>query len=157
MSQAVKLICFQKQGTILHPQNQTCSPAKSLTVTVCRIQCFSTFPWLQDFIQCQMCHSPPFLPTAWYFFPLCLLPCKASPKYNFSTGMLEQEGIVFIQLKLSPVALWEPTHFIPKYSCLASRLDLYIALEGGTDASSSKRAKLLQARAKGSWCGNGAS
>ncbi len=51
---------------------------------------------------------------------------------------------MFIQLKLSQVALWEPTRFIPKYSCLASRLDLYIALEGETDASSSERVKLLQ-------------
>lgn len=32
--------------------------------------------------------------------------------------MLESEGIVFIRLKLSPVTLWEPTHFIPKYPAL---------------------------------------
>lgn len=50
---------------------------------------FSTFPWLQDLIQCQMCHSLRFLPTVWYFFPLCLLPWKASPKNNCSAGMLE--------------------------------------------------------------------
>lgn len=58
--------------------------------------------------------------------------------------MLESEGIVFIRLKLSPVTLWEPTHFIPKYPRLASRLDLFIAVEAGSDASSSERMKLLR-------------
>ncbi|KAF0029384.1 hypothetical protein F2P81_018489 [Scophthalmus maximus] len=56
----------------------------------------------------------------------------------------EQEGIVLIQLKLSPVTLLEPTHFIPKYFCLASWLDLYKGLEEETDASSGKRVKLQQ-------------
>lgn len=49
---------------------------------------------------------------------------------------------MFIQLKLPP--LWEPTHFIPEYSCLASWLDLDIGLEGETDASSSQRVMLQQ-------------
>jgi len=97
---------------------------------------FSTSLWLQDVTPCQMF---PFLslPTVWYLFPLCLEPCKASSKNNYSTGLLESEGIVLIRSKLPPVTLWEPTHFIPKYFCLASRLDLYIALEGQSDVQRS--------------------
>lgn len=56
--------------------------------------------------------------------------------------MLEEDGIMFIQLNLSPAAPWEPTHFIPKYSHLASLSDLNLDLDGKTGASSRKREQL---------------
>lgn len=45
-------------------------------------------------------------------------------------------------------------HPVQIISRLASRLDLNLALEGGTDASSWRAREAPAARAKVSWCGN---